>query len=323
MDALLLELPTGYHLERDSGLLILRRPDGSMVAAFNAWSLDPETVRWAAQADDMREAPEAVPAQPGSLWARFFGRFELLCDGGAISLGRNQKALALLKYLLANRSRPVSQDYLMGWLWPESNLKKARWSLNSAVYTLRKILGSCATTSTNYVLLDEGYYHLCPTLRVSTDTDEFCARYERGRRAEKAGRMSEAAGEYKGAARLYRDVYLIEDLYEDWTMIERERLTNLYMGMLDRLAGYYKEAGQYRESISTCYSVLDKDRCHEDSYKLLIECYIRLGLRGEALRQYRLCERILVREYGVNLSPDTQALYTSLLEKPERARSPR
>lgn len=323
MHGLLLELPTGYYLECDWDLLILRRPEGSMVAAFSAWGFDPEAVRWAVQADVAREALESVPTQTGSLRARFFGRFELLCDGEAISLGRNQKASALLKYLLANRSHPVSQDYLMGWLWPESNLKRARWSLNSAVYTLRKILGSCATTSTNYVLLDKGYYRLCPTLRVSTDTDEFYARYERGRRVEKAGRMSEAAGEYEGAAGLYQDVYLVEDLYEDWTMIERERLANIYMDLLDRLAGYYKEAGQYRESISTCYRALDKDRCHEDSYRLLIECYVRLGLRGEALRQYRLCARILAREHGVDPSPDTQALYMSLLEGPERVRSPR
>ena len=322
MYRLLLE-PTGYYLERDADLLILHGPDGSMVAAFSAWGFDPKAVRRAAQADVARETPEAVLAQPVSLGARFFGRFELLCNGEAISLGRNQKALALLKYLLANRSHPVSQDYLMGWLWPESNLKKARWSLNSAIYTLRKILGDCAATYTNYVLLDEGYYRLCPTLRVSTDTDEFYARYERGRRLEKAGRMSEAAGEYEGAAGLYRDVYLVEDLYEDWTMIERERLANVYMDMLDRLAAYYKEAGQYRESISTCYRVLDKDRCHEDSYRLLIECYVRLGLWGEALRQYRLCEGILAREFGVDPSPNTQALYTSLLEKPERVRSPR
>ena len=35
-----LGLPFGYHLERDDDLLILRRADGSAVAAFGAGGLD-------------------------------------------------------------------------------------------------------------------------------------------------------------------------------------------------------------------------------------------------------------------------------------------
>ena len=35
-----LELPFGYHLERDADLLVLRRSDGSFVAAFNIRSVN-------------------------------------------------------------------------------------------------------------------------------------------------------------------------------------------------------------------------------------------------------------------------------------------
>lgn len=35
-----LELPFGYYLERDGTLLILRRPEGSFVAAFSARGVD-------------------------------------------------------------------------------------------------------------------------------------------------------------------------------------------------------------------------------------------------------------------------------------------
>jgi LuxR family transcriptional regulator, maltose regulon positive regulatory protein len=67
---------------------------------------------------------------------------------------------------------------------------------------------------------------LCPTIRVVTDVDEFDRYYERGRRLEREGRTKEAATEYDSALELYRGDYLIEDLYEDWTMVERERLSN-------------------------------------------------------------------------------------------------
>jgi DNA-binding SARP family transcriptional activator len=295
----------------------LRRLDGFMVGAFSARGAAPEAVLEAIEevAPRSADSPWGAPMSARStLQARYFGHFEMFCNGEAVTLGRNGKALAILKYLLAYRARPVSQDHLMGWLWPESNLKKARWSLNSAIHVLRKLLSNCpASVLENYILLEEGYYRLCPTVWVETDVDEFDVSYEQGRRLEKAHRTEEAAAEYEKAIELYRGDYLVEDLYEDWTMVERERLANAYVDMLGRLAVRYMESGQYQETIRACYKLLEKDRCHEDSYRLLMRCYVSLGLRGRALRQYRLCEEALEQEYGTAPSLETRSLYSSLL----------
>ena len=294
----------------------------AMVGAFSARGAAPNALRQVAEetvreelSAQRREAPTSVAVQP-SLRARFFGHFEVLCDEELITLGRNGKALSILKYLLANRSRPVSQDHLMGWLWPESNLKRARWSLNSAIHTLRKLISECpSSASLNYILLEEGYYRLCSEVGVITDVDQFDCHYEEGRRLQKEGRAEEAAAEYERAIDLYRGEYLVEDLYEDWTMVERERLANAYMEMLGRLAEHYMQADQPQEGIQACYGILEKDRSHEESYRLLMQCYARLGLWERALRQYHLCERILSQEYGMNPSPKTQALYGNLLSE--------
>src|ERR687893_300537 len=201
MRGLSLELPTGYYLERDPDILTLRRSDGSVVGAFSAQGVAPEAVR--------RTVEETASVRP-SLWVRFFGHFEVLCDGEPLPLGRNGKALTILKCLLANRARPVSQDHLMGWLWPDSNLKKARWSLNSAVHGLRKLLAGCPSSpsGTSHVLLGEG--------------------------------------------------------------------------------------------IGACYRALEKDRCHDNSHRLLMTCYARMGQRDRAIWQYRLCESVLGQEYGTS-----------------------
>ena len=287
-----------------------------MVGASSARDASPQAIeevapRWWSVDGSRGAAPTTDRC---ALRARLFGRFEVFRYDEALSLGRNGKALAILKYLLANRACPVSQDHLMGWLWPDSSLQKARWSLNSAVHGLRKLLGDCPSlASVNCVLLEEGHYRLCPAVRVTTDVDEFDGRYEKGRRLERSGLMPEAVAEYEGAIGLYRGDYLVEDLYEDWTMVERERLSNAYVDMLGRLAAHYAEIGQLQECIGACYQVLEKDRCHEDSHRLLIRCYIQLGRRGGALRQYRLCERILHQDYGTAPSPETQNLFLGLL----------
>jgi LuxR family transcriptional regulator, maltose regulon positive regulatory protein len=318
-----LELPTGYYLERDSDTLTLRRLDGAVVGAFNVRGADPHAVRQVADealreehfAQRREEAPTSDAVQP-SLQVRFFGHFEMLCDGETVSLGRNGKARTILKYLLANRSRSVSKDHLMGWLWPESNLKKARWSLNSAIRNLRKLLSACPSLAPlNLVLLEGGYYRLYSEVWMITDVDEFEAHYEEGRRLEKENRAGEAAVEYERAIDLYRDDYLVEDLYEDWTMVERERLSSAYTDVLGRLVVHYYENEQYQESIGACYRILEKDRCHEDSYRMLMRYYANRGLWHRALGQYRLCERILRQEWGLVPSSETQALYASLLSE--------
>jgi transposase-like protein/DNA-binding SARP family transcriptional activator len=299
-----LGLPDGFNSERNPDILIPAPLDGSTVGTDGFRGAVEQTVH--------REVPAPVHDQP-CLRAHFFGHFEVFCDGETVTLGCSNKALSILKYLLAHPTSPVSQDHLMGWLWPESNLRKARWSLNSAIRTLRKLLSSCPPLArANHVLLEEGCYRLSPIIRVETDVDEFDALYEQGCRLEKESRMAEVAAEYQKAVELYRGDYLGEDLYEDWTMLERARLVNTYMDLLCRLAVHYMGVGQHQESIRACYKVLEKDRCHEDSYRLLMQCYARLGLRARALQQYRLCEKILKQEYGTDPSPETQALCRDL-----------
>ena len=250
-----------------------------------------------------------------SVRVRFFGHFELLRGDEPVHLGCNAKALAILKYLLSRGVRPVSQDYLMAWLWPDSNVKRARWSLNSAIYALRKLLRGqlSPVASSDFILFDKSYYQLDPSVEVWTDKDEFEARCEYGRHLERTQRKPEAVAEYEAAVGLYRGDYLVEDLYEDWTMVERERFADAYMDMLSRLASYYMETGRYQESMRACYRLLEKDRCHEDGHRLLMECYAYLGLRGRALRQYRFSETVLKRNQGTAPQSEAQDLYRKLL----------
>ena len=43
------ELAGGYYLERTPNVLILRRIDGSLAAAFSSRGVSPEAIRWAAE----------------------------------------------------------------------------------------------------------------------------------------------------------------------------------------------------------------------------------------------------------------------------------
>jgi DNA-binding SARP family transcriptional activator len=245
---------------------------------------------------------------------RLFGRFEVSCSGDRVALSRNTKAVTILKYLVVHRDELVSQDHLMAWLWPESNLRKARWSLNSTICNLRKLLSSCPSLSSkNQVLLEEGYYQLCPTIRIVTDVGEFDAHYERGRRLKSEGRIPEAVAEYEKAVALYRGDYLVEDVYEDWTLVERERLLNANVEMLDLLATHYFDTERYHESLRTCFRLLSKDPCYERGHRCVIECYLSLGLHVRASHQFQLYQHFLLHNLGRDPSLEMKKLHRRIL----------
>jgi DNA-binding SARP family transcriptional activator len=147
---------------------------------------------------------------------------------------------------------------------------------------------------------------------VVTDVEEFDLLYQEGRRKEKTNRIK-AAVEYEKAMELYRGEYLLEHFYEDWTVIERERLSNAYIDMLERLAVHYKETEQLSESIRICYRLLEKDRGHENCHLLLTEAYALLGSYGRALHQYRLFKRVLKSTHGTEPSAETEKRFEKVL----------
>jgi DNA-binding SARP family transcriptional activator len=105
----------------------------------------------------------------------------------------------------------------------------------------------------------------------------------------------------------------VEDLYEDWTMVERERFSNAYVDMLDRLAAHYHEFGRHQESIQACLGLFKEDPCYENSHRLVMKCYACLGLRIRASHHYELYRRILQRRLGKDPSPEIRSLYRKIL----------
>jgi DNA-binding SARP family transcriptional activator len=193
---------------------------------------------------------------------------------------------------------------------------RSRWQPSRSA-----LLSGCAEGLKNVIVLEEDYYRLCPTIRVVTDVEQFDLRYHEGRHLENNGRTEEAAAEYEKATELYRGEYLVEYLYEDWTMVERERLSNTYIDMLVWLAAHYKEPDQLQESIQLCYRILEKDRAHENGHLLLTEAYALLGYYGRALHQHSLFQRALKSTHGTEPSVETVKRFEKVLARSIHGRS--
>lgn len=266
------------------------------------------------------QAPISQPAI--SFTIHCLGRFEVYSGRKKVEQWRSLKAKSLLKFLVAQRGRYVPKDVLMEALWPGYPPEAAGNNLKAAVYALRQTISSSwlearRNNKNGFLLLlfSEGNYTLNPEMELQVDVEEFQQRWTTGRRLEKEGKYAEAISEYQMAERLYRGDYLEDDLYEDWTLLQREALKDTYLTILAKLAENSFKETDLQGCIAYCQKILAKDSCREDAYRQLMGCYSRLGQRHRALRWYELCAKAIKRELGVAPENQTTDLYQRLLRQ--------
>lgn len=260
-------------------------------------------------ADEPITGPLANSGKP-ALNAYLLGAFRVLHRGAAVESWPSGRARALFAYLLAQRGRPVQREVIMDTFWPDASPDSARNSLNVAVYSLRQTLKSAFGKP--LVLFRDNAYQVSPEVALWLDFDSFERHVTAGRKEESAGHTTVVIHQYELAISLYQGDLLAETPYEDWPVVERERLRVLYMETLDRLSLIYYNQAQYAASAALCQRMLTHDACREDAHCRLMRCYSRQGQNHLALRQYQTCVEALRGELDVAPSPATMQLYEQI-----------
>lgn len=234
------------------------------------------------------------------------GGFRVLKTGQPVPLRQGGKPEGFLSFLALRQRDGVARDRLVCSLWPDREAIQAMQSLNSLVHTLQKLLGD-ALGGPALVLHENGRYRLNIEAGVGIDVARFDSLADTSEHLGRAGKTAAALDATRRAVQLYQgDLYASSDTY---AVIERERLRERYLGLLTQLADHAFGAGDYEASLDHVKRLLATDPCREDAHRRAMRCYVRLGDRGQALRQFRLCEMILRDEFGAVPEPTTRELF--------------
>ena len=240
---------------------------------------------------------------------QMLGPFNIIFQKSHLKLP-NSHGLSILKYLLIHHNQSTPREILMDTFWPESNPESARNSLNVALYSLRRSLRS--VTKLELIHFENGTYQIGPNIDLWLDVEEFEHCVEQGQGLEVQHKFTEAVAEYEIAVNLYRGDFLAENLYEGWTVLERERLRINYLDTLDHLSQIYFNQNRYGPCATLCQLILNRDLCREDAHSRLMRCYCRLGQGPLALRQYQICAEALRSELAIDPAPETILLYEQI-----------
>ena len=92
---------------------------------------------------------------------------------------------------------------------------------------------------------------------------------------------------------------LLPGWYDDWVIIERERIRQRLLHALEALSRRLVEVGRYAEAVDTAISVVSADPLRESANRVLIEAHLAEGNLVEARRAYQRYRDTIGRELGV------------------------
>jgi DNA-binding SARP family transcriptional activator len=236
------------------------------------------------------------------LEVRLLGQFDVRCDGEPIVIP-SRPAQSLFAYLLLNAGIPQRREKLAGLLWPDATEVNARSNLRFQLWRLRKAIEteSGSRRPETYLLADD------ITIAFDTNADYRldlsileCAASERA-----------ATGDLISLLSLYRGE-LLPGFYEDWVVLERERLQAIFEQQVQRLLDKLVEEQRWGEVLEWGERWIAFGQTPEPAYRALMLDYSARGDLSKVVSTYQRCVESLRKELDVEPSEQTQALLARL-----------
>ncbi|MFF0152934.1 BTAD domain-containing putative transcriptional regulator [Micromonospora sp. NPDC005203] len=220
------------------------------------------------------------------------GGFRLLREAVPVVVPRGlQRVIALIGL------RPgATRSQLAGLLWPDASEERALSSLRTALWRLRQDPCCPMTVASDTVRLG-------PTVRL--DVDDLVGTAARVRDGDDpriaAGAL--AAGRHD----------LLPGWYDDWVLLDRERLRQLRLHMLEQVAGQHLTAGRHGEALEAALEAMAAEPLRETPHRLVVRIHLAEGNAFEAVHAFYVYRDLLRRELSLEPSPAMNALLDDTL----------
>jgi DNA-binding SARP family transcriptional activator/predicted ATPase len=251
-----------------------------------------------------------------SLQIRLMGTLELTWNDAPLVVPSSLKVRSLLAYLILHHDHFIARIRLSGLFWPERPDDRARRALSQALWQIRSALGSADDRLVTE--RDTVTFEIRPGDWLDVEAfEEKVSKYASGKWQADDTSSAHASSthllELSVAADLYRADFL-ENVYDDWALLERERLRELYLSALQQLTTLHKQQGSYEQSLIYAQRLSAADPLREEAHRELMQLYHLLGRSQAALEQFITLRDLLARELGAQPTPATVTLYHEIAD---------
>jgi DNA-binding SARP family transcriptional activator len=230
---------------------------------------------------------------------RLLGQFDLKIDGVRQEIA-SRPAQSLLAYLALNQGVPQRRERLAGLLWPDTLETSARSNLRQALWQLRRALAPCQCPVLHaddiHLIFDPGEDSWLDTALIEAKSNEVCSTEE----------LLTAVEAYRGE--------LLPGFYEDWVLLERERLHTLFEQKITQLLDLLIQDSDWQATLEWAGRWISLGRIPEPAYRAEMQAHYALGDLPGAIAAYQRCVDAMQHELGIRPSDQTRQLYESLTE---------
>jgi DNA-binding SARP family transcriptional activator len=242
-----------------------------------------------------------------------FGDFRLTVGETPVMTMDVPRVQSLLTYLVLHRHAPQSRTQLAYLFWPDTTESQAHTNLRNLLHKLRKVLPNIDSA----LYMDRHIVQWRSDAPWELDVLDFEGAIARADKAEQAEDHFAQRLALEQAVRVYTGD-LLPGCYDEWIFPERNRLSQLFLGVLERLVRLLEEEGDYIRAISTAQRLLRHDPLHEATYRHLMRLHAASGNRAAVVQTYQSCSTILEQELAVGPSAATCQVYEQLMQREHR-----
>ena len=224
-------------------------------------------------------------------------------DGVQVTEFITSKAEALL-YYLALTGRIHARTALAALFWPDVPDAVALKNLRDIIFNLRKLFGEHLTITRHTMGLNQSAPH-----RI--DVVDLRSRLRAPLEERTLQELQEAVALSQGEL---LEGFSLRDAegFEEWFRVEREQLRTTVAHAMHRLVAHYLDAEAWNEGLQLTQRLLAMESWDEAAHRQQMRLLAGSGQRGTALAQYERCRQILLDEFGIEPTYETQTLYRSI-----------
>jgi DNA-binding SARP family transcriptional activator len=214
------------------------------------------------------------------------GGFRLAVDGEDVDLPPgSQRVVAFV----GAAGGTVAREAMQGNLWPDRDRRRSAANLRSALWRV--------PAPARWVV-EVGSRRVALASSVRCDVAELVD-----------GARAVGADGSVDVRRFLDD--LLPAWYEDWVLVERERLRQLRIHALERLALTLTEQGSYAQALEAALAAVAAEPLRETAQRCLIGVHVAEGNVSEAIAQYERYRRLLLESLGVEPGPALRDLMSA------------
>jgi DNA-binding SARP family transcriptional activator len=236
------------------------------------------------------ELARSLGPRPSISGARLslLGSFRLFVEGAPLVLPTGSQRL-LARLAICGRQARV---HLAGTLWPEIDEERALGRLRTSLWRLHR-------QSPDLVVASGGHLALGP--HVEVDAHELVVA---GRSCVEPGIVSMDLASAKGFLAQLDVAELLPGWYDDWVLLERDRLSRLTLRGLEALVDIFIDAGRAADALEAAHLAVRADPLRESSHRAVIRVHLAAGNPGSAVRQFETYRQLLRTELGIDQPTD-------------------